>query len=210
MDECKLSIVIPLYNSKDYFPHCLDSIYNQGLDENLFEVIVVDDGSNDGVEVFADEAASAHSNMRVLHQANTGSPSIPRNRGLEMAAGKYVFFCDSDDAFLPGSLEKMIRHAEQDELDIGVFNLDSNGRGVGYGGLWPVESHPCLPLLLRGQRASEYSLQYVGVCASEYFDFAFGLQRSGVLLAEWTCVQFLERWRMLEIPAIQSFWTDCR
>lgn len=143
MDECKLSIVIPLYNSKDYFPHCLDSIYNQGLDENLFEVIVVDDGSNDGVEVFADEAASAHSNMRVLHQANTGSPSIPRNRGLEMAAGKYVFFCDSDDAFLPGSLEKMIRHAEQDELDIGVFNLDSNGRGVGYGGLFENEMKHC-------------------------------------------------------------------
>lgn len=43
MDERKLSIVIPLYNSKDCFPQCLDSIYSQGLDENLFEVIVVDD-----------------------------------------------------------------------------------------------------------------------------------------------------------------------
>ena len=85
MDKCKLSIVIPLYNSKDYFPICLDSIYSQGLDEALFEVIVVDDGSNDGVEAFADRAATAHTNMRVVHQANTGSLSIPRNRGLEMA-----------------------------------------------------------------------------------------------------------------------------
>lgn len=143
MDKCKLSIVIPLYNSKDYFPICLDSIYSQGLDEALFEVIVVDDGSNDGVEAFADRAATAHTNMRVVHQANTGSPSIPRNRGLEMASGKFVFFCDSDDAFLPGSLEKMIMHAEQDELDIGLFNLDSNGRSVGYGGLFENEMKHC-------------------------------------------------------------------
>lgn len=145
-NECKLTIVIPLYNSREYFPKCLDSIYGQQLDENLFEVIVVDDGSNDGVEIFADDAAKAHSNMRVIHQANSGAPSIPRNRGLAMATGKFVFFCDSDDMFLPGSLEKMIRHAEQDEPDVGLFNLDSDGRGVKYGGLFEKEMKHCTVL----------------------------------------------------------------
>lgn len=143
MEERKLSIVIPLYNSKEYFPLCLDSIYSQGIDEDLFEVIVVDDGSNDGAEVIADETAAIHSNMRVIHQANTGAPSIPRNRGLAMAAGAYVFFCDSDDTFLPGSLEKMIQHAEQDSPDIGLFNLDSNGRDVRYNGLFQSEKKHC-------------------------------------------------------------------
>ena len=143
LGNCKLTIVIPLYNSKKYFPACIESIYQQGIDEREFEVIVVDDGSTDGVDLLADKAAEEHSNMKVIHQANTGSPTIPRNKGIALATGTYLFFCDSDDAFLPEAFQKMIHHADQDDFDIGLFNTESDGRDTYYGGLFQREMKNC-------------------------------------------------------------------
>lgn len=91
-----LSIIIPVYNVEQYIRRCLDSIYCQNIDEEQFEVIVVDDGTPDNSMVIVEEFALSHQNMTVIHQNNEGL-SVARNTGLKNARGEYIWFVDSDD-----------------------------------------------------------------------------------------------------------------
>ena len=90
----KLSIIIPAYNVEQFLPKCLDSIFEQNCSD--FEVIVVNDGSNDGTLALLESYAGKHFNLNVITQDNAGM-STARNRGLEVAQGEYVMFVDSDD-----------------------------------------------------------------------------------------------------------------
>lgn len=89
-----LSIIIPIYNSKQYLNKCLSSIVSQ-LDTDA-EIICVDDGSIDGSEGICDEFAANYDNVKVFHKPN-GGVSSARNLGLENASGKYIAWVDSDD-----------------------------------------------------------------------------------------------------------------
>lgn len=89
-----ISIIIPVYNVKDYLEKCLDSICGQTY-TNL-EIIVVDDGSTDGSAVICDKFAQKDRRVKVLHCAN-GGLSVARNRGMEIATGELIGFVDSDD-----------------------------------------------------------------------------------------------------------------
>ena len=75
--ECLVSVIVPVYNSKRYVRTCLDSLLAQTLKE--IEIIVVDDGSTDGSSDVLDEYAGSHSNIKVIHQSNQG-------QGAEMPA----------------------------------------------------------------------------------------------------------------------------
>lgn len=88
------SIIIPAYNAEAYLQRCLDSIFSQEFAD--YEVIVINDGSNDGTAVLLEEYASKHPNLQVLTQSNQGMATA-RNRGLDVAQGDYVMFVDSDD-----------------------------------------------------------------------------------------------------------------
>lgn len=66
----KISVIIPVYNTKEYLKECIDSILNQTID--LFEVIIVDDGSTDGSLELINQYAESHSNIRVISQKNCG------------------------------------------------------------------------------------------------------------------------------------------
>lgn len=98
-----LSIVIPVYKVEKYVGRCLSSIYSQKYDENLFDVIVVDDGSPDRSIDIVENFAAKHSNMKIIRQQNEGLSSA-RNKGLINATGDYVWFVDSDDQLNEGSL----------------------------------------------------------------------------------------------------------
>lgn len=89
-----VSVIIPVYNTADYLPQCLDSLLAQPFAG--FELILVDDGSTDGSGAIADRYATADVRVRVIHQANQGV-SAARNRGLDAATGTYVTFVDADD-----------------------------------------------------------------------------------------------------------------
>lgn len=89
-----ISIIIPIYNSEKYISRCLDSILEQEFTD--YEVILIDDGSQDSSEVICAQYAQKHKNIKLLHQENTGV-SGARNLGLKYAQGKYVCFIDSDD-----------------------------------------------------------------------------------------------------------------
>lgn len=88
------SIIIPVYNVEKYLSQCLDSIVNQEF--NDYEVILVNDGSNDGSLQICWDYQKNDTRILVLDQPNSG-PSSARNKGLDHAKGKYVMFVDSDD-----------------------------------------------------------------------------------------------------------------
>ena len=104
---CKISIVIPVYNTKDWLPRCLESVASQGVPEEDYEIVIVNDGSTDGSEAVAAEFAAGRPNVRMLSQPNAGL-SAARNAGLAAAGGQYVWFVDSDDRIAPESLPKIL------------------------------------------------------------------------------------------------------
>ena len=89
-----VSIIIPVYNTQDYLPRCIDSVL--GLQEKDWELILVDDESTDNSGKICDEYALKDSRIRVIHQKNQG-PAAARQNGLESAKGDWIMFADSDD-----------------------------------------------------------------------------------------------------------------
>lgn len=92
--EPLISVIVPVYNVKDYLRKCLDSICSQTY-RNL-DIIIIDDGSTDGSGEICDEYATKDPRIKVLHKEN-GGQSVARNRGLDIAKGDYIAFVDSDD-----------------------------------------------------------------------------------------------------------------
>ena len=114
----KVSVVIPVYKVEKYLPACLDSVLSQSLQE--IEVICIDDASPDLCPEILDEYAARDSRVRVLHLSENHQQGYGRNRGLEMAEGKYVYLLDSDDMITPEAMEELYAIAEKDKLD-GIF-----------------------------------------------------------------------------------------
>lgn len=100
----KFSIIIPVYNVEDYLRECLDSVIGQK--EQNCEILLVDDGSTDGSGNICDEYALKDSRIKVFHQEN-GGLGVARNTGILHATGEWILFVDSDDYWLPDTLEKV-------------------------------------------------------------------------------------------------------
>ena len=112
-----LSVIIPAYNASETIAKTLLSILDQTADADCYEIIVVDDGSNDDTLAVCTEFAQKHSNIHVIHQPN-GGVSAARNRGLSLARGHWVSFVDSDDYVLPSYAEVMTTLCLEQELVI--------------------------------------------------------------------------------------------
>lgn len=110
-----LSVIIPVYNSAAYLPQCVDSILAAGI--GGLEVLLIDDGSTDNGPAVCREYAARHSCVRYCWQENSG-PSAARNRGLELAAGQYIAFFDSDDWVLPSAFADVVSRLESCGADI--------------------------------------------------------------------------------------------
>lgn len=93
------------------------------MDESLYEVIVVDDGSKDKGPEIVEEYRSKHNNLQFIRQQNNGA-SAARNRGLEVAQGEWIWFVDADDAILPDVLDdgSELRVQMDDDAEMIVFN----------------------------------------------------------------------------------------
>ncbi|MEH7129309.1 glycosyltransferase family 2 protein, partial [Neobacillus drentensis] len=90
----KISIIVPVYNVEKYIRRCLDSILAQTFSD--FELLLIDDGSTDNSGTICDSYAKQDSRIKVIHMKN-GGVSNARNKGISLAHGDYVMFCDSDD-----------------------------------------------------------------------------------------------------------------
>ncbi|MCM1123765.1 MAG: glycosyltransferase [Eubacterium sp.] len=100
----KISVIVPVYNKKDYLAQCIDSILSQRYG-NL-ELLLIDDGSTDGSGEVCDKYEAKDQRVRVFHQEN-GGPTAAVVTGLHEAVGEYYMFVDSDDYVSKDMLEKM-------------------------------------------------------------------------------------------------------
>lgn len=103
-----ISIIIPIYNSGKYITECLDSVRAQQFCN--YELILINDNSTDYTNEIVKEYLHKVRDIRILYYENEYNfgPSFSRNKGLYMARGKYICFCDSDDILHPEFLEKMV------------------------------------------------------------------------------------------------------
>lgn len=115
-----ISVIVPVYNGEDVIGHCADCLLKSGL--KSFEIILVDDGSQDDTPTLIDALAAAHDNIRCIHQRNAGVSSA-RNRGLESARGNYILFFDADDSVDEGSLQGVEKLLDQEDPDMLIFGM---------------------------------------------------------------------------------------
>lgn len=106
MEEKKVSVIVPIYNSEKYLPMCIESIINQSY-KNL-EMILVDDGSKDNSLTICNEYADRDHRIKVIHQENRGV-STARNQGLDNMTGDFFTFVDSDDELYENAVEFLVR-----------------------------------------------------------------------------------------------------
>ena len=103
----KISVIVPVYNKKEYLGQCIDSIISQTY-QNM-EILLVDDGSTDGSGEICDTYVGKDDRIRVIHQENSG-PTTAVLAGLQKASGSYCTFIDSDDYVRPEMLKEMASH----------------------------------------------------------------------------------------------------
>lgn len=165
-----LSFVIPLYNCEKYICTCLDSILNQGLEHDEYEVVVVNDGSTDDGASIVSGFCYRYNNFRLINKENGGVASA-RNRGIEEAKGEYIHFMDADDRLLPGGMRTLRdsilkgnphvdmvtfwsrtvdRHYDSDEWEhIRPFKVLYKGTFLDYGNKYGFGWSSCLRIIQR-------------------------------------------------------------
>lgn len=114
-----ISVIVPIYHAEAYLRRCADSILSQNY-RNL-ELIMVDDGSNDGCPGLCDAFAESDSRVVVIHQKNKGV-SAARNTGLDAAHGEYIAFVDADDWVEPDYLSYLLYLLEKELAPISACN----------------------------------------------------------------------------------------
>ena len=98
----KISVIVPVYNVEKYLHECIGSILTQTFTD--FELILVNDGSQDNSGSICDEYASKDNRITVIHQENQGQAAA-RNTAVAIATGEWIHFVDSDDLIHPQMLE---------------------------------------------------------------------------------------------------------
>lgn len=119
-----ISIIIPVYNAQKYIGHCIESILEQSYGQ--FEIIIVDDGSEDSSLQICSEFSKHDKRIRIIHTENSGV-SHARNIGLDNANGEYVCFIDSDDYIEKDYLEQLLKLTELHMADLVVCNFKVTG-----------------------------------------------------------------------------------
>ncbi len=115
-----VSIIIPVYNAENYLARCVDSVLGQEYTD--FELLLVDDGSEDASGSLCDAYARSDSRIRVFHKENAGV-SAARNQALSEARGTFIQFLDSDDWMTPDSTKLLVRAAEEKNCDLVIADF---------------------------------------------------------------------------------------
>lgn len=117
---CKVSVIVPVYNTEKYLKECLESIVNQTLDD--IEIICVNDGSTDNSLDILKDYAKDDSRIKIISQENNGQGSA-RNKGLSIAKGDYIYFMDSDDIIELDTLKDCYNIMKDYKIDFVMFQL---------------------------------------------------------------------------------------
>lgn len=116
----RISVIIPVYNAEKYLERCIESILVQTYTD--WEIILVDDGSNDGSSRICDEYAMNYDNIVAFHQSN-GGVSVARNTGLQHSSGNYICFVDCDDWISSCMFEYLMKAIIEDESDMAMCRI---------------------------------------------------------------------------------------
>ena len=117
----KISVIVPVYNCKEYIEESISSILNHTFTD--FEIVCIDDGSTDDSLKILNKLASEDSRLKVYSQENQGA-SVARNNALKKVSGDYVYFFDADDSILEDCLEKVYDNAVSNDSDMVIFDFD--------------------------------------------------------------------------------------
>ena len=124
----RFSIIVPVYNVENYLDECVKSVLGQSFSD--FELILVNDGSEDSSGKLCDELAATDSRIQVIHQENQGL-SGARNTGINATTGDYVLFLDSDDWWASADcLQKIADRLELNQTDVLSYNYQKSTDGV--------------------------------------------------------------------------------
>lgn len=118
-----LSFIVPVYNVEQYVGECLDSLLDQDIPREDYEIICINDGSTDESLAVLRQYADRHTNIRVIDKPNGGVASA-RNAGFDAARGEYIWYFDSDDLCVPnclGAIRQQIEENRCDRLRIGTY-----------------------------------------------------------------------------------------
>ena len=105
----KVSVIVPTYNRRAVLARALNSVVRQTLSD--WELIVVDDGSDDGTEAFFKEWAATQKTTQAIHylRIQNSGVSQARNRAAQESSAPWLAFLDSDDEWLPDKLERQLQ-----------------------------------------------------------------------------------------------------
>lgn len=123
MNNPYFSVVIPTYNRWEFLSRAINSVLSQSFKD--FEIIIVDDGSNDGtkekITLITDER------VKYIWQKNSGGPASPRNLGIKIASGTWICLLDADDWWLPHKLESIVKFTHDNKYDLIHHELSIEG-----------------------------------------------------------------------------------
>ncbi len=125
-----VSIIVPVYNVAPYIRECIESIQRQTYQE--IEIVVVDDGSEDGSGSICEEIAASDSRIKVISQENAGVVTA-RSRGIDGSAGDYIMFVDGDDWIEPDMIETLISKGKVEDSDLvtsGVYYQETADKTI--------------------------------------------------------------------------------
>lgn len=119
----RLSFILPCYNVSRYIGACIDSIEVQDIPQDEYEVICVDDCSQDNTVEIIQQYQQKYSNIRLYCHTTNKTAGGARNTGIDNARGEYIWFVDPDDMIANNTLSKLLKRAEDNDLDIALFNF---------------------------------------------------------------------------------------
>lgn len=115
-----VSVIVPTYNVEKYIKECLDSLLSQTYKN--FEIICVDDGSDDETITIIKNYMKKDSRIQLLEMPHCGKAGVMRNVGIEKAVGEYCLFLDADDFFEPELISHALKRIREDHADICLFD----------------------------------------------------------------------------------------
>ena len=184
-----LSYIIPVYNGRKSIDFCLDSIYSLPLQEEDFEVVVIDDCSTDDTLQVLKNYASKHTNMVVLQQEVNQRQGAARNRGIDVAKGEYIAFCDADDYIVADGVMNALNAVSESKADICYFDFEYE-LPAGEWHLFRMPSETCDAVMS--------STHYLEKYYSCYYN------------APWRCLYRADFLREINIRFVEGVrWEDC-
>jgi glycosyltransferase involved in cell wall biosynthesis len=117
MESLALSFIIPAYNCEKYIEACVDTLLDQDLPKNQYEIVIINDGSTDHTAAILNKLSTENKNIRLVNQVNQGRHAA-RNTGASLAEGRYIWFIDNDDVISRNCLKSVLKIADGLALDV--------------------------------------------------------------------------------------------